>query len=66
MLLPIKSVQEKDEDANASFMFHFRFSMVRMLEWQEREHGDKDYFVENDPGMVNALRQCGLLKCFKI
>jgi hypothetical protein len=66
MFLPIKSVQEKDEDANASFMFHFRFSTVNMLEWREREHEDEDYFVGNDPGTVNSLRQCGLLKFFKI
>jgi hypothetical protein len=45
MFLPIKSFQERDEDANPSFMFHFRFSTVRMLEWREREHEDEDYFV---------------------
>ena len=40
--------------------------MVRMLEWWEREHEYEDYFDGNDLGMVNALRQCGLLKFFKI
>jgi hypothetical protein len=39
---------------------------VKMLEWREREHEDDDFFAENDPGMVNALRQCRLLKFFKI
>jgi hypothetical protein len=66
MYFPIKSFQGEDEGANLSFMFHCRFSMVRMLEWREREHEDEDYFVGNDPGMVNSLRQCGLLKFFKI
>jgi hypothetical protein len=37
-----------------------------MLEWCERGHEEEDYFVGNDPGMVAALRQCGLLKLFKI
>jgi hypothetical protein len=40
--------------------------MVRMLEWREREYEDEDYFFGNDPRIVNALRQCGLLKFFKI
>jgi hypothetical protein len=40
--------------------------MVRMLEWREREHEDEDYFIGNDPRTVNSLRQCGLLKFFKI
>jgi hypothetical protein len=40
--------------------------MVKMLEWREREHEEEDYFVRNDPGMVMALWQCGLLKFFKI
>jgi hypothetical protein len=39
---------------------------IRMLEWREREHEDDDFIVGNDPGTVNALRQCGLLKFFKI
>jgi hypothetical protein len=30
--------------------------MVQMLEWHEREHEEEDYFVENDPGIVMALR----------
>jgi hypothetical protein len=37
-----------------------------MLEWREREHEEEDYFARNDPGTVMALRQCGLLKFFKI
>jgi hypothetical protein len=37
-----------------------------MLKWSEREHEEEYYFVGNDPGIVMALRQCGLLKFFKI
>jgi hypothetical protein len=48
------------------FMFLGRISLVKMLEWHEREHEEEDYFVGNDPGTVMALRQCGLLKFFKI
>jgi hypothetical protein len=40
--------------------------MVKMLEWHEREHEDEEYFVGNELGMVMALKQCGLLKLFKI
>ena len=40
--------------------------MVKMLEWHERDHEEEDYFVRNDLGMLMALRQCGLLKLFKI
>jgi hypothetical protein len=37
-----------------------------MLEWQEREHEEEDYFFVNDLVLVMALQQCGLLKKFKI
>jgi hypothetical protein len=47
-------------------MFHFRFSTTKMLEWRERGHEDEDYFDGNDSGTLNSLRQCGLLKLFKI
>jgi hypothetical protein len=37
-----------------------------MLEWREREH-EEDYAIAgNDPGTVVALRDCGLLKFFRI
>jgi hypothetical protein len=43
-----------------------RFSSVKMLEWSECEHEEEDFFVRNDLGTVMALRECGLLKLFKI
>jgi hypothetical protein len=40
--------------------------IAKMLEWREREHEDDDAMALNDLGTINALRQCGLLKLFKI
>jgi hypothetical protein len=37
-----------------------------MLEWREREHEEDDAISRNDPGTVAALRDCGLLKFFRI
>jgi hypothetical protein len=37
-----------------------------MLEWREREHEEEYYIAGHDPGTINALWQCGLLKFFKI
>jgi len=39
-------------------------SMV--VEWREREHSDDDDIILSDPGAINALKQCGLLKFFKV
>jgi hypothetical protein len=37
-----------------------------MLEWREREHEENDAIVRNDPGIVASLRDCELLKIFRI
>jgi hypothetical protein len=37
-----------------------------MLEWREREHEEDDAIAENDSSIVAALRDCGLLKFFRI
>jgi hypothetical protein len=37
-----------------------------MLEWREREHEEDDAITGNDPGTVDALRDCWLLKFFRI
>jgi len=47
-------------------MFLGGISLVKMLEWREQKHEEKYYFVWNDPGIDMVLRQCGLLKFFKI
>jgi hypothetical protein len=40
--------------------------IITMLEWREREHEDDDAIVGNDPGTVASLRECGILKFFRI
>jgi hypothetical protein len=37
-----------------------------VLEWHEREHEEDDAIVGNDLGTIAALRDCGLLKFFRI
>jgi hypothetical protein len=37
-----------------------------MLEWQEREHEEDNTNTENHPLTIAALRNCGLLKYFRI
>jgi hypothetical protein len=37
-----------------------------MLEWRERENEEDDSIAGNDPGTVAVLRDCGLLKFFRI
>jgi len=37
-----------------------------MLEWREREHEEEDFIVGNDPKIVMALQECGLLKLFNV
>jgi len=54
------------EDANFFSSSPCRYLIAKMLEWREREHEDDEFMALNDPGTINALRQCGLLKKFKI
>ena len=37
-----------------------------VIEWREREHEGADNEALEHPDMVDALRQCGLLKYFHI
>ena len=34
--------------------------------WREREHEEEEMVALHDPGTVTALRNCGLLKFFRI
>jgi hypothetical protein len=52
--------------ANCLLSSPCRCLIAKMLEWRERENEDDEFMALNDPGTVNALRQCGLLKFFKI
>ena len=39
--------------------------LIMAIEWREREHEGADNEALNHSDMVNALRQCGLLKYFQ-
>jgi hypothetical protein len=41
-------------------------SHTMVLEWREREHEDDNNATENHPQTVTTLRNCGLLKYFRI
>jgi hypothetical protein len=41
-------------------------SQTMVLEWREREHEDENNSTENNPATIAALRNCGLLKYFRI
>ena len=48
-------------------MFVFQRYWSKMtLTWREREHEEEDMIALHDPVTVNALRNCGLLKFFRI
>ena len=43
------------------------FHRIRMsITWREREHEEQDMVALNDPGTVEALKNCGLLKYFRL
>jgi hypothetical protein len=37
-----------------------------VLEWREREHEEENAMDENNPPTIASLRDCGLLKYFRI
>jgi hypothetical protein len=41
-------------------------SHTMVLEWREHEHEDDNVATENHPPTIAALRDCGLLKYFRI
>ena len=41
-------------------------SHTMVLEWREREHEEDNTAAENHPQTITALRNCGLLKYFRI
>ena len=43
--------------------FHW---IIMTITWREREYEEEDMIALNDPGTVRALRDCGLLKYFKL
>ena len=52
---------------NGSYSYILGFQQIIMtVTWREREHEEKDMISLNDLGTVRALRDCGLLKYFKL
>jgi hypothetical protein len=41
-------------------------AITMVLEWREREHEEDNAIAENHPATIAALRDCGLLKFFRI
>jgi len=50
--------------SNGSISYIHQIKMVIIL--REREHEEKDMISLNDQGIVDALRNCGLLKYFRL
>ena len=54
-------------ESNGSYGCISGFHRITMtITWREREHEEHDMIALNDPGTVRALRDCGLLKYFKL
>ena len=51
-------------EPNVSPMSLIGVCKLKMLEWREREHRDDDDNALQDVDILNALKQCGLLKYF--
>ena len=51
-------------EPNVSPMSLTGICKLKMFEWREREHGDDDDNALQDVDILNALKQCGLLKYF--
>ena len=53
--------------SNGSYGYILGFHQIIMtITWREREHEEKYMIALNYPGTVRALRDCGLLKYFKL
>ena len=54
-------------DPNSSFVCISDICWIKMVvTWCEREHEEEDMIALHDHGTVDALRNCGLLKFFRI
>jgi hypothetical protein len=63
---PKRIPKKMDKGVNCPLLLPYKCLIAKMLEWRECEHEDDNSMALNDPGTINALRQCGLLKIFKI
>ena len=48
------------------FVFQRFIEAKMVVTWHEREHEEEDMLALHDPVTVNALRNCGLFKFFRI
>ena len=54
-------------DPNSYFVCDLDICWIKMvITWREREHEEEDMIALHDQGIVTALRNCGLLKFFRI
>ena len=54
-------------ESNGSYGYILGFHQITMMiTWREIEHEEHDMIALNDPGKVRALRDCGLLKYFRL
>lgn len=54
-------------DPNSSFVYISNIFWINMVViWHEREHEEEDMIALHDRGTVDALKNCGLLKFFRI
>jgi hypothetical protein len=55
-----------DKGVNCPLLLPCKWLIAKMLEWREHEHEYDESMTLNDPGTIDALQQCGLLKVFKV
>jgi hypothetical protein len=59
----LKSLEFKKEEEEVT---PFYFPWNRMyVHWREREHGEIDVLLKEDPASIATLKQCGLWKFFQ-
>ena len=56
-----------EKDPNESYGYVSRIHLTKMTNtWREREHEEKNMISLNDTSIVRALRDCGLLRYFRL
>ena len=56
-----------NQDHDSSFVCDSDICWIKMvITWNECEHEEEDMIALHDQGTVTALRNCGLLKIFRI
>ena len=56
-----------ENESNGSYCYVLGFHQTRMMiTWRERDHEEQNMISLNDPSTIRALRDCGLLKYFRL